>query len=52
MAEEEQTYNFSTIETKWGILERENTFRAEDQSNKPKYYALDMFPTLQVLVCT
>ena len=45
MAEEEQTYNFSTIETKWQeFWERENTFRAEDQSNKPKYYALDMFP--------
>ena len=45
MAQEEQTYNFSTIETKWQeFWERENTFRAEDQSNKPKYYALDMFP--------
>ena len=31
MAEEEQTYNFSTIETKWQeFWERENTFRAED----------------------
>ncbi len=45
MAEEEQTYNFSTIETKWQeFWERENTFRAEDKSDKPKYYALDMFP--------
>ena len=45
MAEEEQTYDFSTIEKKWQeFWERENTFRAEDHSEKPKYYALDMFP--------
>ena len=45
MAEEEQTYNFTTIEKKWQeFWERENTFRAEDKSDKPKYYALDMFP--------
>jgi leucyl-tRNA synthetase len=45
MAEDEQNYDFSTIEKKWqDFWERENTFRAEDQSDKPKYYALDMFP--------
>ena len=45
MAEEEKTYNFSTIEKKWQeFWESENTFRAEDKSDKPKYYALDMFP--------
>ncbi len=45
MAEDEEIYDFSTIEKKWQeFWERENTFRAEDQSSKPKYYALDMFP--------
>ena len=45
MAEEKQIYDFSTIEKKWQeFWERESTFRAEDQSDKPKYYALDMFP--------
>jgi leucyl-tRNA synthetase len=45
MADDEQNYDFSNIEKKWqDFWERENTFRAEDQSLKPKYYALDMFP--------
>jgi len=45
MAEDEQNYDFSTIEKKWQeFWERENTFKAEDKSDKPKYYALDMFP--------
>ena len=45
MADDEQIYDFSTIEKKWQeFWEREQTFRAEDQSDKPKYYALDMFP--------
>ena len=45
MAEKEKTYNFTTIEKKWQeFWEHENTFRAEDKSDKPKYYALDMFP--------
>ncbi|MDA7823686.1 leucine--tRNA ligase, partial [Opitutales bacterium] len=45
MAEDEQKYDFSTIEKKWQeYWERENTFRAEDCSENPKYYALDMFP--------
>ena len=45
MAEDEQEYDFSTIEGRWQeFWEREKTFRAEDGSDKPKYYALDMFP--------
>jgi len=45
MAEDEQEYDFSSIERRWqGYWEREKTFRAEDGSDKPKYYALDMFP--------
>lgn len=38
-------YNFKDIESKW---RREwaarHTFKAEDNSTKPKYYVLDMFP--------
>mgnify|MGYP006241143377 CR=1 FL=1 len=45
MAEDEHEYDFSSIERRWQeYWEREKTFRAEDGSDKPKYYALDMFP--------
>lgn len=38
-------YNFSEIEKKWQAYWASNqTFRAEDDSDKPKYYVLDMFP--------
>jgi leucyl-tRNA synthetase len=45
MAENQKTYDFTSIEKKWQeYWEREKTFRAEDDSEKPKFYALDMFP--------
>jgi leucyl-tRNA synthetase len=38
-------YNFSEIENKWRKHWAENqTFKAEDASDKPKFYVLDMFP--------
>jgi leucyl-tRNA synthetase len=38
-------YNFREIEPKWQKYWSENkTFRAANQSDKPKYYVLDMFP--------
>lgn len=38
-------YNFIEIEQNWRKYWAENkTFRAEDFSEKPKYYVLDMFP--------
>ncbi|MDB4297500.1 leucine--tRNA ligase [Flavobacteriaceae bacterium] len=38
-------YNFNEIEVKWQKYWAENqTFKAEDNSDKPKYYVLDMFP--------
>jgi len=38
-------YNFSQIEKKWQRYWEENqTFKASATSDKPKYYALDMFP--------
>jgi leucyl-tRNA synthetase len=38
-------YNSNEIEAKWQKYWAENgTFRAEDVSDKPKYYVLDMFP--------
>ena len=38
-------YNFSEIEKRWQAYWKENqTFAAEDNSEKPKYYVLDMFP--------
>ncbi|MCK7589171.1 leucine--tRNA ligase [Subsaxibacter sp. CAU 1640] len=39
------TYNFNEIEAKWQKYWAENeTFKASNHSDKPKYYVLDMFP--------
>ncbi|MBQ0734624.1 leucine--tRNA ligase [Aquimarina celericrescens] len=39
------SYDFRDIETRWQKYWAENgTFRAENDSAKPKYYVLDMFP--------
>ncbi|MCR9154337.1 MAG: leucine--tRNA ligase [Bacteroidetes bacterium] len=38
-------YKFSEIEQKWqAFWANQKTFAAEEQSDKPKYYVLDMFP--------
>ena len=38
-------YNHQKTEKKWQAYWQENkTFKAEENPNKPKYYALDMFP--------
>jgi leucyl-tRNA synthetase len=38
-------YNFNEIEAKWQKRWAEQqTFKADNKSNKPKYYVLDMFP--------
>ncbi|MBL4940007.1 MAG: class I tRNA ligase family protein, partial [Lutibacter sp.] len=38
-------YNFREIETKWQKYWSENkTFKAENKSDKPKFFVLDMFP--------
>ena len=38
-------YNFNDIEAKWQKYWAENqTFKASNSSEKPKYYVLDMFP--------
>ncbi len=38
-------YNFNEIEKKWQKFWEENkTFRVTEDSSKPKYYVLDMFP--------
>lgn len=38
-------YNFSEIEQKWQTYWKENNiYKVEIQSDKPKYYVLDMFP--------
>ena len=45
MATHSKDYNPSSIEPRWQTFWAENrTFRAEDDSSKPKYYVLDMFP--------
>ncbi|MEC8323444.1 MAG: class I tRNA ligase family protein, partial [Bacteroidota bacterium] len=39
------TYNFKEIETKWQkYWEQNQTFKADQDSCKPKFYVLDMFP--------
>ncbi|MCK4568646.1 MAG: leucine--tRNA ligase [Bacteroidales bacterium] len=38
-------YNFKEVEKKWqDYWQEHNTFAASNQSSKPKYYVLDMFP--------
>ena len=38
-------YDFQKIEKKWqNFWSAQQTFKAKNQSNKPKYYVLDMFP--------
>ena len=39
------SFNHQEIEKKWQVLwEREKTFQTNERSDKPKFYALDMFP--------
>ncbi|EZH74828.1 leucyl-tRNA synthetase [Aquimarina atlantica] len=39
------SYDFNTIEARWQNYWAENgTFKADNNSDKPKYYVLDMFP--------
>ena len=39
------SYDFNSLEAKWQKYWAENqTFKAENNSSKPKYYVLDMFP--------
>ena len=41
----EMRYNFNDIEKKWQDYWAKNeTFKASNESDKPKYYVLDMFP--------
>ena len=41
-------YDFKSIEAKWqNYWESNKTFKADDFSDKPKYYCLDMFPLLR-----
>jgi leucyl-tRNA synthetase len=38
-------YNFKEIENKWQkVWKEKQTFKADNNSTKPKFYALDMFP--------
>ena len=38
-------YNFKSIDKKWQeFWDRNKTFKSDSKSNKPKFYALDMFP--------
>lgn len=45
MAMHSKDYNPSSLEPRWQSFWEENhSFRAEENSSKPKYYILDMFP--------
>jgi len=45
MCDKKGVYNFNEIEKKWQNFWQDNkTFKADDDSDKPKYYVLDMFP--------
>lgn len=41
----DERYDFRRIEPKWqNIWEQQKTFKADDDSPRPKYYVLEMFP--------
>ncbi|MBN1940356.1 MAG: leucine--tRNA ligase [Candidatus Aminicenantes bacterium] len=43
--DEDRTYDFPAIEARWQkTWEETNAFRAPDDSDRPKYYALEMYP--------
>jgi leucyl-tRNA synthetase len=45
MATEDRDYNFRKIEAHWqSFWEANQTFRTSDDTSRPKYYVLDMFP--------
>ncbi|AJY76258.1 leucine--tRNA ligase [Paenibacillus beijingensis] len=45
MSQEQQNYNPLVIEPKWQqYWDRNETFKTTEDSGKPKFYALDMFP--------
>ncbi|MFT3870193.1 MAG: leucine--tRNA ligase [Nibricoccus sp.] len=45
MATQSTDYNFTQIEPHWqSNWEKNRTFRVENDTSKPKFYALDMFP--------
>jgi len=40
-----ERYNAAEVEPRWQkVWEEGDVFRAEDKSDKPKFYALEMFP--------
>ncbi|HOC99095.1 MAG TPA: leucine--tRNA ligase [Myxococcota bacterium] len=45
MAPEDSVYDFAEVEARWQKFWLDNrTFRADDDSDRPKFYILDMFP--------
>jgi len=43
--DEDRTYDFPAIEARWqNTWDKTDAFRAVDDSSKPKYYALEMYP--------
>ena len=46
-------YDFKTVEAKWQkVWEDEDTFHADIDHSKPKFYALVEFPYPRPLACT
>ena len=42
-----EKYNAADVEPRWQkIWDEQDVFRADDNSEKPKFYALEMFPCL------
>ena len=45
MSEDNSRYNAAEVEPRWqAVWEKGDIFRADDKSDKPKFYALEMFP--------
>ena len=45
MSEDNSRYNAAEVEPRWqAVWEKGDIFRSNDKSDKPKFYALEMFP--------
>ncbi len=45
MSEDNSRYNAAEVEPRWqAVWEKGDIYRADDKSDKPKFYALEMFP--------
>ena len=49
MSEDNSRYNAAEVEPRWqAVWEKDDIFRADDKSDKPKFYALEMLSLIHI----